>query len=113
MDLSRFPDEWQDAWNSHDLDYIRSHYADNITFRSRKAIPLTGTGEIHGKTQLRAYWSKALANQPDLHFTLRDIFHGHQMLTLTYTNHKAVLAAETLWFAPDGLVHTAAACHAT
>ena len=26
-----FPDEWIAAWNSHDLDAIMSHYADDVT----------------------------------------------------------------------------------
>lgn len=33
------------------------------------------------------------------------------MLVITYTNHRAVLAAETLYFDDDGMVYKAAACH--
>lgn len=57
-----------------------------------------------------AYWAKALARQPDLHFTVRDVFEGHQMLVISDTNHRGVLAAETLYFDADGQVFRAAAC---
>jgi len=112
MDYSNFAKTWERDWNSHDLDRILSHYTPDIIFRSRKALTFVGTGEIHGRAALRAYWHKALSGQPDLHFTVLQVFEGHRMLTLTYRNHKGVLAAETLWFDAHGLIHRAAACHA-
>ncbi len=112
MNAADFASEWEAAWNSHDLDRIMAHYSSVIVFRSRKAIALTGSGELVGKADLRAYWEKALERQPDLAFRVTQVFAGHQMLTLTYKNHKGVHAAETLWFGEDGLVTHAAACHA-
>ena len=112
MNAVSFARDWEDGWNSHDLDVIMSHYRDDIVFCSRKAIPLTGSGEIKGKPALRAYWASALARQQGLHFTVQHIFEGHEMLTITYLNHKGVLAAETLYFDARGLVYQAAACHA-
>ncbi len=90
-----------------------SHYHDDIVFRSTKAVALVGRGALCGKAELRAYWAKALANQPELRFTVIDVFTGHEMLVLTYKNHNNVLAAETLRFAADGLVVEASACHRT
>ena len=90
-----------------------AHYHDDIVFRSAKAHALVGQGTLHGKAELRAYWAKALVKQPDLKFTVIDVFAGHEMLVLTYRNHNNVLAAETLRFAADGLVVEAAACHRT
>lgn len=106
-----FARDWEDGWNSHDLTRILAHYTDDIAFRSRKAIPITGSGTIAGKPALRAYWAAALDKQPDLQFKVQTVFHGHDMLVLTYTNHKGVLAAETLYFNEDGRVYQAAACH--
>ena len=106
-----FADEWLQAWNSHDLDRILSHYSDDIRFRSRKAIPLTGDGLIRGKRALRAYWQRALDNQPDLHFRIDRVYRGHEMLVIAYRNQKDVQAAETLCFGPDGTVIEASACH--
>lgn len=111
MDSMAFAKAWQSGWNSHDIDRIMGHYRDDIIFRSRKAIALVGSGEIIGKSALRAYWTAALERQPDLKFTVQDVFEGHQMLVISYLNHRRVLAAETLHFDADGLVFQASACH--
>ncbi len=111
MDFDAFAEAWEAAWNSHDLDRILAHYAQDVTFRSHKAMRLVGTGELHGKSALRDYWGKALAAQPDLSFVVVDVFHGHGMMVITYRNHRDVLAAETLRFGAGGLVVEASACH--
>lgn len=111
MDDRAFALEWEAGWNSHDLDRILRHYRDDIVFRSRKAIPLTGAGEVIGKARLRQYWAAALERQPDLCFRVRDVFEGHEMLVITYLNHRDVLAAETLYFDASGQIYMAAACH--
>ena len=107
-----FAEDWVAAWNSHDLDRILAHYAPDIEFRSRKAARLVGGGTVRGKAALRAYWAKALAGQPDLRFTLGAVYLGHEMLTLTYRNHRGVEASETFQFGAGGLVIRSAACHA-
>jgi len=107
-----FAAEWIAAWNSHDLDLILAHYADDVEFRSRKAVRLAGSGILRGKTALRAYWAKALEAQPDLRFALRRVYLGHEILTLTYRNHRGVEASETFQFGSDGRVIRSAACHA-
>ena len=107
-----FAARWQAAWNAHDLDEILSHYSDDIVFRSRKALALTGAGTILGKAALRAYWSAALAAQPDLHFTVTQVYIGHETIVIAYRNHRGVKAAETLTFGADGLATMASACHA-
>lgn len=111
VDYQRVARAWQEGWNSHDLDRILSHYSDDIVFRSSKALALVGTGEIRGRAALRAYWAAALAQQPDLAFAVEDVFEGHNMMVISYRNHRGVCAAETLYFGPDGRVTQAAACH--
>ncbi len=111
MDCGKFAESWEQGWNSHDLDLIMSHYSDDVVFRSRKAIPLVGKGEIHGKQSLREYWAAALDRQPDLKFRVQDVFEGYDMLVISYLNHHDVLATETLYFGQDGKVFQAAACH--
>lgn len=110
-DATAFAQDWAAAWNSHDLDRILAHYAPDIVFRSRKAIPLTGAGEVRGLPALRAYWAAALDRQPDLRFELVSVFAGHEMVVIVYRNHAGVTAVETLRFGPDGLVVEAAASH--
>lgn len=111
MDYAAFAQEWEAAWNAHDLDRILAHYAPDIVFRSKKAMRLVGHGELHGAAALRAYWGKALQTQPDLSFVVVNVFHGHAMMVITYRNHRNVLAAETLRFGPGGQVVEASACH--
>ncbi|MEM6566021.1 MAG: nuclear transport factor 2 family protein [Pseudomonadota bacterium] len=111
MDLRAFVDEWEAAWNAHDLDRILAHYSPDIVFRSRKAMRLIGQGEVRGQDALRAYWSKALETQPDLSFVVVDVFEGHGMLVITYRNQRDAFAAETLRFDLNGLVVEASACH--
>lgn len=106
-----FATEWQEAWNNHDLPRILSHYTNDVVFRSRKAIALTGSGTLVGKPALKAYWAEALAMQPDLRFEVLEVFEGHEMLTLLYRNHNNVRAVEALCFTEDGLVSHASACH--
>lgn len=113
MDSDAFAKSWEEGWNSHDLDAIMQHYREDIVFRSKKAIPIAGTGEIHGKQALRTYWAMALERQPDLKFHVQDVFEGHDMLVISYLNHRGVLATETLYFDRDGYVFLAAACHRT
>lgn len=111
MDYDAFAIEWEAAWNAHDLDRILGHYAEDVTFRSQKAMRLVGAGEVRGKAALRNYWSQALERQPDLSFVVVDVLHGHAMVVITYRNHHDTLAAETLRFGADGLVVEASACH--
>ena len=110
-DYTDFAADWAAAWNSHDLTRIMAHYRDDIRFNSRKAVALVGTGLLNGKAALRDYWTRALTRQPDLHFTVVDVFAGHDMCVITYRNHRNVLAAETLHFDENGLVYAASACH--
>jgi len=111
MDAQGFAAEWETGWNSHDLDRILSHYAPEILFRSAKAAALVGAGDVRGRGALRDYWGRALAAQPDLRFKVVDVFEGHEMIVITYRNHRGVLAAETLRFGAGGLVVEASACH--
>ena len=111
IDYQSFANEWESAWNSHDLERILSHYSDDIIFRSAKALSLVGNGEIHGKQALRDYWGKALKKQPNLKFKVLAVFHGFEMLVITYKNHHGVIAAETLKLDKHGVVIEASACH--
>lgn len=111
VEMRAFAIEWEAAWNAHDLHRILSHYTDDVQFRSRKAIPVMGTGLIDGKDALHLYWSGALSRQPDLHFTVQGVYLGADMMVIRYRNQLDVDATETLYFNADGVVFQAAACH--
>ena len=108
-----FAASWEAGWNSHDLDRIMAHYDDGIVFRSQKAVDTIGVGVVEGADVLRDYWTRALTRQPDVRFKVSDVFYGHEMIVITYTNHVGRLAAETLRFNDHGLVVEASACHST
>ena len=111
LDPWKFAQEWQDGWNSHDLDRIMAHYHEEVVFRSTRAQALVGKGELVGHSELRRYWAKALKHQPELKFQVQDILVGHEMLVTIYSNQNKSLATETFYFNAEGRVFRAAACH--
>ena len=101
-----FATQWINAWNSHDLDSILSHYADDIEFTSPFVIRLSGdqSGTLHGKDALRAYFQTGLDAYPDLKFELLDVFSGVGSLTLHYRSVNNLTAAEVMIFDENGKV---------
>ena len=98
--LIHFAADWINAWNAHDLDWILSHYADEIEFTSPFVVKLLGisSGTITGKEQLRDYFSKGLSAYPELHFVLLNVFTGAQSVVLDYRSVKNLRASETMLF---------------
>ena len=105
--------EWLAAWNSHDLDHILEHYAEDVVFRSDKAVAITGASVVRGKAALRAYWGEGLARQPDLKFELLGVYSGPETLTLRYRNQAGREVCEVLMFDDAGTVIQGAACQWT
>ena len=97
-DAHRFADEWYAAWNSHDLDEILTHYADDVEFSSPLVAALIDdpTGTLHGKAELRDYFARALERFPDLRFQPLETFAGADSLTLTYVSVQGRRAAEVM-----------------
>lgn len=58
MNHQRFAEEWICAWNSHDLDHILSHYAEDIEISTPMIAMATGGKEstLKGKEAVREYW---------------------------------------------------------
>ena len=64
IDPWQFAQDWQDGWNSHDLDRIMAHYHEEVVFGSAKAQALVGKGELTGHDALRGYWACLLYTSP-------------------------------------------------
>jgi ketosteroid isomerase-like protein len=98
--------EWFDAWNSHDLDAVLAHYADDVEFTSPFAIEFTGrvNGTLHGIDALRTYFARALAAFPELRFSGLRVAEGVSRVTLCYRSVRTLDAAETMFFGPNGKV---------
>ncbi|GAA4634370.1 nuclear transport factor 2 family protein [Actinoallomurus vinaceus] len=106
MDLDeaqRFADEWVAGWNSHDLDRIMKHYADDVVFRSPYAARLLpgSDGTIRGKETLRAYWAEGLRHLPDLRFEVVGVYAGIDSVVVNYRNQAGQLVNEVLIFDGD------------
>lgn len=106
----RFAEEWIAAWNSHDLDRILSHYADDFTMSSPYIAQIAGvaSGSLRGKAAVRAYWAAALQKMPTLRFELVQTLVGVESVTIYYRGVKG-MAAEVFFFGDDQRVHRAAA----
>jgi len=105
---SQFAREWIEAWNSHDLDKIMAHYAEDFEMSSPVIRQLMNidSGTIKGKIEVRAYWEKALAKIPDLHFELVDAYSGVNSVVIQYKGHRG-LSAEVFFFNSEGKVERA------
>lgn len=106
-----FAQEWIDAWNAHDVDRILSHYADDLEMTSPAIVQIAGepSGTLRGKAAVGAYWRKALALVPDLHFELITVLVGVRSVTVYYKGAKGRLAAEVFFFGAGGKVTQAMA----
>ena len=95
-----FADEWVKAWNSHDLDRVLSHFADNVVFTSPVTAQLIddSDGVIRGKAALRAYWAEGLRRIPDLHFEVVAVYVGVHTLVINYRNQLGRPVNEVLIF---------------
>jgi ketosteroid isomerase-like protein len=105
----QFAREWIEAWNSHDLERVLVHYAEDFEMNSPYIVQIAGepSGRLKGKTAVGAYWAKALAMIPDLHFELISTLVGVNSVTLYYKGARDRLSAEVFHFGPDGKVVTA------
>ena len=98
-----FANDWIDSWNSHDLQRILSHYADDFEMSSPMIIQVANdpTGTLRGKAVIGAYWAKAFQLIPDLHFELITTLVGVNSITLYYQGAQGHLAAEVFHFSQD------------
>jgi len=105
-DAWTFANGWIDAWNSHDLDAILSHYHDTVELTSPFAARLLSLqhGKVLGIENLRAYFRRGLDAYPNLHFELQEVLCGLNSLVLYYINQSHTRTAEFMEFSADGKV---------
>jgi len=104
---------WVEAWNARDLERVLTLY-DDATVMTSDRIPAMGfdaSGTVHGKDELRAYWSKALALLPELHFTLIDVFVSPDSMVVFYENERGKKICEYLRVNDAGLIVQGSANH--
>ncbi|MGB2693252.1 MAG: nuclear transport factor 2 family protein [Thermodesulfobacteriota bacterium] len=98
--------DWIDAWNSHDINHILSHYSDEVVFTSPFIVKLLGdkTGTIQGIANLRSYFIKGLEAYPNLKFELYQVLTGVDSITLYYKTVNEMLAAEVMELNSEGKI---------
>jgi hypothetical protein len=97
--------QWIDEWNRRDVEAVLAHFADDVEFCSPLVVQVTGepNGVVRGHDALRDYWTKALAERPDLHFELDDVNVGVGAIAIHYRN-QGRRATEVAVFDADGKV---------
>lgn len=101
-----FAHAWIKDWNSRDLARILLHYADDMQISSPfiKAIVAEPTGTLRGKKAVTDYWTRALAANPQLHFTLLGVSVGASSITLRYRSIMDLIATEYLELNAEGKI---------
>ena len=110
-EVAEFAEHWVAAWNSHNLEEIMSHYAEDVELISAVAAQLLQdpSGRVIGKDALRSYFKIGLEAYPDLEFTLKDTMWGLNSIVLYYTNQKGTRTGEYMEISPNGKVTRAVA----
>jgi ketosteroid isomerase-like protein len=116
MDAPAFAKSWMDAFNAGDVERIMAHYSEDVEHSSPTVVRLLGepSGTVRGKSELRAYFEKALAAAgPGLRFDVQRLYVGAPNgLTLCYHRSGGRLVAETFHLDERGLVTRAFVAHA-
>jgi hypothetical protein len=101
-----FAQDWVDAWNTHDLERILTHYDDEVVLVSPVALKLLGgDGTVRGKVALREYFLRGLDAYPNLRFDLIDALWGLETIVLYYTsNVRGSKTAEVMLLNPNGKI---------
>lgn len=104
--IREFAADWVGAWNSHDLETILAHYADNVVLTSPVAARLLNdpAGTVKGKENLRRYFERGLQAYPDLRFELLDVLWGLSSVVLYYINQVGTKTGEFMAFDESGKV---------
>ena len=102
----RMASHWIQAWNSHDLDEIMSHYGESVVLVSPVAARILNdpSGKVVGKEALRMYFKRGLEAYPNLKFELVDVLWGLSSLVLYYVNQKATKTGEFMELDTNGKV---------
>ena len=101
----RFATQWIEAWNSHNLEAILSHYAEDFEMSSPYIAEIAGepSGTLKGKPAVGAYWSAALKRMPGLRFELVETLVGVDSVAVYYRGVRG-MTAEVFRFDAKGLV---------
>jgi ketosteroid isomerase-like protein len=108
-----FTHEWIQAWNSHDVERIVGHYADQLHYVSplvEKRFPEL-EGVITDRVTLGRYVAMGLEKRPHLHFTLIGVLHSVRGFVMFYRNAFGTHSAEYIELDEHGHARLSIACY--
>ena len=105
-DPKKFAIDWIESWNSHDLDRIMSHYADDVEVTTPMIKMALGieSGTLQGKSSVRQYWQEAIKKVPDLHFELVESTVSIDSIAIYYKSVMNKMAIEVMLFDSNGKI---------
>ena len=68
--MLRHATEWIAAWNRRDLEAVLDAFHEEASFRSPRAVPITGLPLVQGRPAMERYWRAGLARLHALEFLL-------------------------------------------
>lgn len=106
QEAMEFAQEWIAAWNSHDIDAIVSHYAEDVVLTSPVAAKLLEdpSGTVRGTNALRSYFTRGLQLVPTLKFEFIEVMFGLSSIVVCYKNQRGTKTAEFMEFDKTGKV---------
>jgi ketosteroid isomerase-like protein len=112
-ELAELGRKWIAAWNSRDLEQVLTLYADEAEMTSDLIARLgfSVQGSLRGKHNLRAYWTKALAGNTDLHLNEIAVYTSPNSLVVHYENQRGQKICEYLRVDRDGRIVQGSANH--
>jgi hypothetical protein len=110
-DARRFAVRWAESWNNREIDSVLAHFDQNVVFTSPAALALVGVATVHGKEELRAYWTEALSRIRSLRFIVNRVVWDPERreLAIIYTSEvdgTTKRISENLTFDQEGCVVT-------
>jgi SnoaL-like domain len=78
--------DWIEAWNSHDLERILSHYSKDVVFEAETVRTRwnKADGKLHGIAELRRHFALGLELAPQLKFQLDQVFSAPSGYAILY-----------------------------
>lgn len=79
-------ERFNEAFNRHDLDAVMAAMTDDPLFES--PWPPPDGGRVEGRVEMRAYWEKFFANNPDARFDAEEVFAAGDRCTVRWIYRK-------------------------
>jgi ketosteroid isomerase-like protein len=89
---------WIEAWNTHDLERILSHYSQNVVFEAEtvKMRWNKADGKLYGIEELRKHFALGLELAPKLKFEFEQVFLAPSGYAIMYRRENGNRVIDTI-----------------